>query len=190
METENVRLSDRQGPRAVARQGPGQTRSAGGALGRARAVIASFGRGGVAMRHHDHFRPDWFAAPADAARYAASGSWGAYAAGLHSARPIFCRVSGPASRHSQRRRPAAQLDQHRCAVGPATINAAASALRFLFTMTLKRPEIALGLSVIRCEPKLRDVLSVEEAARLIEAAPSIVDCINVRACFVVGEETG
>ena len=32
---------------------------------------------------------------------------------------------------------------------------------------------ALGLSVIRCEPKLRDVLSVEEAARLIEAAPGI-----------------
>ena len=66
-----------------------------------------------------------------------------------------------------------QLDQHRRAVGPATINAAASALRFLFTMTLKRPEIVLGLSVIRCEPKLRDVLSVEEAARLIEAAPGI-----------------
>ncbi|MGQ3230691.1 MAG: phage integrase N-terminal SAM-like domain-containing protein, partial [Blastomonas fulva] len=42
-----------------------------------------------------------------------------------------------------------QLDQHRRAVGPATINAGVSALRFLFTMTLKRPEVALGLSVIR-----------------------------------------
>jgi site-specific recombinase XerC len=57
-----------------------------------------------------------------------------------------------------------QLDQHRRAVGPATINAVVSALHFLFTMTLKRPEIALGLSVIGCESKPRDVLSVEEAA--------------------------
>lgn len=40
-----------------------------------------------------------------------------------------------------------QLDQLRRAVGPATFNAALSALRFLFTMTLKRPEIALGFSV-------------------------------------------
>ena len=47
-----------------------------------------------------------------------------------------------------------QLDQHRRALGPATINAAVSALRFLFTMTLKQPEVALGLSVIRSEPKL------------------------------------
>ncbi|WP_395398176.1 phage integrase N-terminal SAM-like domain-containing protein [Novosphingobium sp. BL-8A] len=79
-----------------------------------------------------------------------------------------------------------QLDQHRRAVGPATINAAVSALRFLFTMTLKRPEIALGLSVIRCEPKLRDVLSVEEAARLIEAAPGI----KYKAAFSVAYGAG
>ncbi|MHA6766382.1 phage integrase N-terminal SAM-like domain-containing protein [Sphingobium ummariense] len=42
-----------------------------------------------------------------------------------------------------------QFDQHRRAVGPATINATLSALRFLFTMTLKRLEIAPGLSGIR-----------------------------------------
>jgi site-specific recombinase XerD len=79
-----------------------------------------------------------------------------------------------------------QLDQHRRAVGPATINAAVSALRFLFTMTLKRPEIALGLSVIRCESKLREVLSVEEAARLIEAAPGI----KYKAAFSVAYGAG
>ena len=79
-----------------------------------------------------------------------------------------------------------QLDQHRRAVGPATINAAVSALRFLFTMTLKRPEVALGLSVIRSEPKLREVLSVEEAARLIEAAPGI----KYKAAFSVAYGAG
>jgi integrase/recombinase XerD len=45
-----------------------------------------------------------------------------------------------------------QLDQHERAVSPATINGAVSALRFLFTITLKRPEMALGLVVIRCTP--------------------------------------
>lgn len=66
-----------------------------------------------------------------------------------------------------------QVDQHERAVGPATINGAVSALRFLFGITLKRPEMALGLVVVRCMPKLRVVLSVEETARLLEAAPGI-----------------
>jgi site-specific recombinase XerD len=66
-----------------------------------------------------------------------------------------------------------QMDQHKRAISPATINGAVSALRFLFSITLKRPEMALGLVVVRCTPKLREVLSVEGAARLIEAAPGI-----------------
>ncbi|WP_421838801.1 site-specific integrase [Novosphingobium sp.] len=48
-----------------------------------------------------------------------------------------------------------QLDQHERAVGPATINGAVSALRFLFGITLRRPEMALGLVVIHVAPKLR-----------------------------------
>jgi integrase/recombinase XerD len=66
-----------------------------------------------------------------------------------------------------------QIDQHERAVGPASINGAVSALRFLFGITLKRPEMALGLVVVRFTPKLRVVLSVEETARLLEAAPGI-----------------
>lgn len=66
-----------------------------------------------------------------------------------------------------------QIDQHERAVGPATINGAVSALRFLFSITLKRPEMALGLVVVRFTPKLRVVLSVGETARLLEAAPGI-----------------
>jgi site-specific recombinase XerD len=79
-----------------------------------------------------------------------------------------------------------QIDQHERAVGPATINGAVSALRFLFGITLKRPEMALGLVVVRCTPKLREVLSVEEAARLIEAAPGI----KYKAAFGVAYGAG
>lgn len=79
-----------------------------------------------------------------------------------------------------------QIDQHERAVSPATINGAVSALRFLFTITLKRPEMALGLVVIRCTPKLREVLSVEEAARLLEAAPGI----KYKAAFGVAYGAG
>jgi site-specific recombinase XerD len=79
-----------------------------------------------------------------------------------------------------------QIDQHERAVGPATINGAVSALRFLFGITLKRPEMALGLVVVRCTPKLREVLSIEEAARLLEAAPGI----KYKAAFGVAYGAG
>lgn len=48
-----------------------------------------------------------------------------------------------------------QLDQHERAVGPATINGAVSALRFFFTVTLKRPEMSLGLVVAHLRPNCR-----------------------------------
>mgnify|MGYP001121131161 FL=1 len=79
-----------------------------------------------------------------------------------------------------------QIDQHERAISPATINGAVSALRFLFGITLKRPEMALGLVVVRYTPKLREVLSVEEAARLIEAAPGI----KYKAAFSVAYGAG
>jgi integrase/recombinase XerD len=66
-----------------------------------------------------------------------------------------------------------QVHQHEHGVGPATINGAVSALRFLFTVTLGRSDLADTLVVTRYPPKLPEVLSVEEAARLLEAAPGI-----------------
>ena len=66
-----------------------------------------------------------------------------------------------------------QLDQHENGVGPATINGAVSALRFLFMVTLKRRDLARALVVIRYPRKRPEVLSVEEAARLLEAAPGL-----------------
>ena len=66
-----------------------------------------------------------------------------------------------------------QLDQHENGVGPASINSAVSALRFLFLVTLQRRDLSRALVITRYHRKLPDVLSVEEAARLLEAAPGL-----------------
>lgn len=66
-----------------------------------------------------------------------------------------------------------QLRQHENGVGPATINSAVSALRFLFLVTLQRRDLSRALVITRYQRKLPDVLSVDEAARLLEAAPGI-----------------
>lgn len=58
-------------------------------------------------------------------------------------------------------------------MGPATINSTVSALRFLLAVTLKRRDLARALVITRNPRKLPDVLSMEEAARLLEAAPGI-----------------
>jgi site-specific recombinase XerC len=66
-----------------------------------------------------------------------------------------------------------QLFQHENGVNPSTINGAVSALRFLFDVTLKRRDLSRALVITRYQRQLPDVLSIEEAARLLEAAPSI-----------------
>ena len=66
-----------------------------------------------------------------------------------------------------------QLDQHEKGIGPATINSTVSALRFLFRVTLQRRDLSRALVITRYHRKLPDVLSVEEAGRLLEAAPGL-----------------
>ena len=66
-----------------------------------------------------------------------------------------------------------QLHQHESGVSPSTINGAVSALRFLFDVTLKRRDLSRALVITRYHRKLPDVLSVEEAGRLLEAAPGL-----------------
>ena len=66
-----------------------------------------------------------------------------------------------------------QLMQHESGVRPSTINSTVSALRFLFTVTLKRRDLSRSLVITRIVPRLPEVLSVEEAARLLQAAPGI-----------------
>lgn len=66
-----------------------------------------------------------------------------------------------------------QIRQHESGASAGTINGAFSALRFLYTVTLRRRDLARGLVATRRPNTVREVLSVEEAARLLEAAPGI-----------------
>lgn len=63
--------------------------------------------------------------------------------------------------------------QHESGVRPSNINGTASALRFLFNVTLKRRDRARALVVTRIVPRLLEVLSVEEDARLLQSAPGM-----------------
>ena len=64
-----------------------------------------------------------------------------------------------------------QLHQTEAGMQPPGINSSVSALRFFFTVTLDRSDLARRLTVVHQPRKLPLVLSVEEVARLLEAAP-------------------
>ena len=57
--------------------------------------------------------------------------------------------------------------------GTPTINHTVTALRFLFIVTLRKPQLVARLPFIRQPRKLPIVLSPEEVARLLDAAPSL-----------------
>lgn len=54
-----------------------------------------------------------------------------------------------------------------------TINAHITGLRFFFDVTLDRPEVVRKIKSLTVEHRLPDILSVEEIARLLAAAPSL-----------------
>jgi len=66
-----------------------------------------------------------------------------------------------------------QIQQHESGASADTINGAVSALRFFYTVTLRRRDLARALVATRRPDNVREVLSVEEVARLLEAAPGI-----------------
>ena len=66
-----------------------------------------------------------------------------------------------------------QVYQADSGVQPPTINCSVSALRFLFTVTLDRPDLSRRLVLARQPRKLPNVLSVEEVGRLLEATPGL-----------------
>jgi site-specific recombinase XerD len=66
-----------------------------------------------------------------------------------------------------------QVHQRESGAQAPTINSTVSALRFLFTVTLDRVDLSRRLVLSRNARKLPDVLSVDEVARLLEAAPGI-----------------
>ena len=64
-----------------------------------------------------------------------------------------------------------QLDQTRTGVRPPTINGSVAALRFFFTVTLDRPEMARHLTFVHEPRRVPIVMSPNEVARFLESAP-------------------
>ncbi len=65
-----------------------------------------------------------------------------------------------------------QLRKRSNGASATTMNAAVSALRFLFGVTLGRDDANQGMTTLREPSKLPVVLSPEEVARVLDAAPS------------------
>jgi len=66
-----------------------------------------------------------------------------------------------------------QLHLAKQQISPGSINAAIAALRFFFTVTLERPDLVRPLTTVNKPRKAPVVLSEEEVARLLEAAPGL-----------------
>jgi len=66
-----------------------------------------------------------------------------------------------------------QLHMAQQQVSPWSINSAIAALRFFFIVTLERPDLVRPLRLVTEPRKTPIVLSQEEVARLIEAAPGL-----------------
>ena len=64
-----------------------------------------------------------------------------------------------------------QLHQMQGGMQPPSVNSAVSALRFFFSVTLDRPDLARRLTVVRLPRRLPGVPSVEEVALLLQAVP-------------------
>jgi integrase/recombinase XerD len=79
-----------------------------------------------------------------------------------------------------------QLHQTQTGVRAPSINGSVAALRFFFTVTLDRPELARHLTFVREPRKIPVVLSPEEVARLLEAAPGPKYKAALSAAYAAG----
>jgi len=79
-----------------------------------------------------------------------------------------------------------QLHQTQTGVRPPSINGSVAALRFFFTVTLDRPEMGRHLTFVREPRKMPAVLSPEEVARLLEAAPGPKYKAALSAAYAAG----
>ena len=66
-----------------------------------------------------------------------------------------------------------QLEMRSKGASATSINAAVSALRFFFSVTLGRDDARTGMTTVREPRKLPVVLSPDEVARLLDAAPGL-----------------
>jgi len=87
-----------------------------------------------------------------------------------------------------------QLHLTQCGLAPGSINGAMVALRFFFRVTLKRPEAIDYIPIVRQPQRLPVVMTPQEVASLLEAAPglkwrtalSVAYGAGLRASEVVG----
>ena len=84
---------------------------------------------------------------------------------------VFLGRSPETATHEDLRRFQLHMAQQR--ISPGSINAAIAALRFFFTVTLERPDLVRPLRIVTEPRKAPVVLSPEEVARLLEAAPGV-----------------
>src|SRR5260370_13656228 len=71
-------------------------------------------------------------------------------------------------------------------IGPATLKLACTALRFFFKITLERPDLVRHLAPVQQPRKTPIVLSQDEVARLIEAAPSLKYKVALSVAYGAG----
>ncbi len=79
-----------------------------------------------------------------------------------------------------------QLEMRSKGASATSINAAVSALRFFFGVTLGRDDARTGMTTVREPRKLPVVLSPDEVARLLDAAPGL----KYKAAFSVAYGAG
>ncbi len=99
-----------------------------------------------------------------------AGTQGGYLAAVENFTAFFGRSPDQASAEDLRRY---QLHMRSSGASATTMNAAVSALRFFFGVTLGRDDANQGMTTVREPRKLPVVLSPEEVARLLDAAPGL-----------------
>ena len=75
-------------------------------------------------------------------------------------------------------------------IGPVTINATITGLKFFFDITLSQPELMAKMQHVRVPRTLPVVLSRDEAARLIAAAPNLKHQVALSVAYGAGLRAG
>ncbi len=112
-----------------------------------------------------------------------AGTQGGYLAAVENFTAFFGRSPDQASAEDLRRY---QLHMRSIGASATTMNAAVSALRFFFGVTLGRGDAQVGMTTVREPRRLPVILSPEEVRRLLDAAPGL----KYRAALSVAYGTG
>ncbi len=99
-----------------------------------------------------------------------AGTQGGYLAAVENFTAFFGRSPDQASAEDLRRY---QLHMRSIGASATSMNAAVSALRFFFGVTLGRGDAQVGMTTVREPRRLPVILSPEEVRRLLDAAPGL-----------------